>query len=62
MDNDGQVNWNEFMVYVKWALNQYPDIGDVDELLAITFKKGVLISDGILTLARTSIILVLFSA
>ena len=62
MDNDGQVDWNEFMVYVKWALNQYPDIGDVDELLAITFKKGVLISDGILFLVRTSIILVLFSS
>ena len=50
MDKDGKVDWNEFMVYVKWALNQYPDIGDVDELLAITFKKGGLISDGILTL------------
>jgi len=42
MDKDGKVDWNEFMVYVKWALNQYPDIGDVDELLAITFKKGLI--------------------
>ena len=48
MDNDNQVDWNEFMVYVKWALNQYPDIVDVDELLGITFKKGGLILEDIL--------------
>ena len=51
MDKDGKVDWNEFMVYVKWALNEYPDdIGDVDKLLEITFKKGGLISDSILNL------------
>ena len=50
MDNDGKVDWIEFTFFVKWALNQYPDIGDVDELLEKTFKKGGLISDNILNL------------
>ena len=26
MDNNGYVDWNEFMVYIKWALHQYPDL------------------------------------
>ena len=42
MDNDNLIDWNEFLVYLKWALHQYPDIGDVDELLAVTFRKGII--------------------
>ena len=26
MDSDGQVDWKEFEVYLKWALHQYPEI------------------------------------
>ena len=42
MDTDGLIDWNEFLVYLKWALHQYPDICDVDELLAVTFRKGII--------------------
>ena len=42
MDNDNLIDWNEFLVYLKWALHQYPDISDVDELLAVTFRKGII--------------------
>ena len=38
MDND----WNEFTLYLKWALQEYPNIEDVDELLSITFRKGII--------------------
>ena len=39
MNNDGKVEWSEFMVYVKWAITEYPDIND---LLSVTFEKGLL--------------------
>ena len=42
MDTDGYVDWNEFCVYLKWALRQYPNLEDVDELLSITFRKGLI--------------------
>ena len=43
MDTSGQVDWREFMVYVKWALREYPDeIKNVDDLLAVTFRKGLI--------------------
>ncbi len=42
MDNDGQVDWNEFLVYLKWAIHQYPQIQDTDELLDIAFRKGII--------------------
>ena len=43
MDKSGQVDWREFMVYVKWALREYPDeIKDVDDLLAVTFRRGLI--------------------
>ena len=42
MDANGYVDWNEFCVYLKWALRQYPNIVDVDELLSITFRKGII--------------------
>ena len=50
MDGDGYVDWSEFMVYLKWALHQYPEIDDVDELLSVTFRKGLIpaMHDGIL--------------
>ena len=39
---DGLIDWYEFRVYLIWALNQYPDIRDVEELLSITFRKGLI--------------------
>ena len=42
MDSDGYVDWNEFMVYVKWALRQYPDVTTADEVLEIAFQKGLM--------------------
>ena len=42
MDCDGFVDWSEFKLYLKWALRQYPEINDVDELLSVTFSKGLL--------------------
>ena len=42
MDSDGYVDWSEFLVYVKWAIREYPNINDVDELLSITFRKGII--------------------
>ena len=51
MDNDGKVEWSECMVYVKWAIYEYPDISDLEELLSVTFKKGLFMAmqDEILT-------------
>ena len=43
MDSDGLVDWNEFMVYVKWALHEYPDdCKTVDDVLSIAFIKGII--------------------
>ena len=42
MDSDGYVNWKEFLVYIKWALRQYPDVENADELLDIAFQKGLI--------------------
>ena len=42
MDSDGFVDWNEFLVYIKWALRQYPDTEDPDVLLSIVFEKGLI--------------------
>ena len=42
MDADGLVEWNEFLVYIKWALHEYPDITTADETLQIAFEKGLI--------------------
>lgn len=42
MDKDGHIEWDEFLLYLKWALQQYPDIKDTEELLSITFRKGII--------------------
>ena len=39
---DGQVGWGEFIVYLKWALYQYPNIQDTNELLDVAFRKGII--------------------
>lgn len=42
MDNDGYVDWNEFLVYIKWALHQYPNVDNADQVLSIAFEKGLI--------------------
>ena len=42
MDKDGSIDWNEFLVYLKWAMRQYPSIKDADELLSVAFRKGII--------------------
>ena len=42
MDADGQIDWNEFLVYLKWGMRQYPNIQDHQELLDIAFRKGLI--------------------
>ena len=51
MDKNGKVEWSEWMVYVKWAIYEYPEIIDLDELLSVAFKKGLFMAmqDEILT-------------
>ena len=42
MNTDNLVEWKEFLVYLKWALNEYPEISDMNELLSITFRRGII--------------------
>ncbi|XP_052779242.1 uncharacterized protein LOC128216661 [Mya arenaria] len=42
MDSDGMVDWSEFLVYLKWALHQYPDVRDSSELIDVAFRKGLI--------------------
>ncbi len=42
MNEDNFVNWDEFCVYLKWALREYPKICEVDDLLETAFQKGLI--------------------
>ena len=42
MDKDNRVDWNEFCVYLKWALREYPKIDSVTEVLTTAFTKGLI--------------------
>ena len=43
MDEDDKVDWCEFCVYLKWAVNQYSDqISNVEDLLTVAFQKGLI--------------------
>ena len=42
MDNDDKVDWSEFLVYLKWALREYPDIVEEEELVDVAFRKGII--------------------
>lgn len=42
MDANSLVGWHEVLVYIKWALYEYPDIATVDEAMSITFEKGLI--------------------
>jgi len=42
MDADGTVDWEEFALYLKWAIRQYPETKTAEELLSIAFRKGLI--------------------
>ena len=42
MNSDGDVDWHEFLYFIKWALNAYPDIAGIDETLTVVFEKGIM--------------------
>jgi len=42
MDKDNYVDWKEFLVYIKWALNQYPNVENAEALMSIVFEKGLM--------------------
>ena len=43
MDSSGEVDWSEFQLYLRWALNQYPkDIECMEDLLDVVFRKGLI--------------------
>ena len=42
MDEDGAVDWNEFAVYLKWAMRQYPETKTSEDLLSVAFRKGLI--------------------
>ncbi len=42
MDANGQIDWSEFLVYLKWAINEYPNVKNSRELLDVTFRKGII--------------------
>ena len=42
MNTDNLVEWKEFLVYLKWALNEYPEIADTNELLSTAFRRGII--------------------
>ena len=42
MDADGTVDWEEFALYLKWAIRQYPETETAEELLSIAFRKGLI--------------------
>ena len=42
MNYDGYVDWTAFQVYLKWAMHQYPNIQNTDELLSVVFRKGII--------------------
>ena len=39
MDEDGKVDWNEFALYLKWAIRQTKT---AEDLLSIAFRKGLI--------------------
>ena len=42
MDEDGTVDWQEFSLYLKWAIREYPQTKTAEELLSVAFRKGLI--------------------
>ena len=41
IDINGYVDWNEVMIYIKWALHKCPDVANGDQALSIAIEKGI---------------------
>ncbi|XP_022087561.1 uncharacterized protein LOC110977603 [Acanthaster planci] len=41
LEENDRVRWADFQVYLTWAMHQYPDIKDAQELLDVTFRNGI---------------------
>ncbi|XP_022787165.1 uncharacterized protein LOC111327287 [Stylophora pistillata] len=44
MDNDGYIDWNEFLVYLKWAMREYPNVEN-DRLPLVPVQDGSLVKE-----------------
>ena len=42
VDKNGYIDWVEFQVYLHWALREYPDVENVDDVTDIVFRKGLI--------------------
>ena len=42
IERGGKICWNSFLVYIKWAIIEYPNICTLNELLSVTFKQGII--------------------
>ncbi|CAH1783766.1 unnamed protein product [Owenia fusiformis] len=42
MDSDGMIDWDEFLVYLTWAANEFPKTETPEELLAIAFTEAII--------------------
>lgn len=42
MNEDGSISWDEFLVFIKWVLSQYPGTADFEELVKIAIQKAVI--------------------
>ena len=41
LDEDDKIDWNNFSVYLKWAIREYPNVKNAEELLSVAFRKGL---------------------
>ena len=35
------MDWNEFALYLKWAMRQFPQTKTAEDLLSLAFRKGL---------------------
>ena len=40
VDRNRLMDWNEFIVYVKWVLDEYPEVETADKVMAIAFAEA----------------------
>ena len=55
LNKNGRIDWKEFLVYLKWAGNAYPQTETAQQLLSIAFKEGLLpaMQDVLLDIAQS---------
>lgn len=42
VDKDQCIDWEEFQVYLRWTLAEYPDLSTTEDVLDATFNKGLI--------------------